>query len=113
MPVVVVLDDALLPAAPDLGRVIAVVVVRPAPVDVLPAVVVVTESGDVAVVVVEDEEGDWAGGTSVDALQICVYEGLGPGGGSVGLSGALTWNLKPSTSSGGLDTDCSEGPLLA
>jgi hypothetical protein len=112
MLVVVEVDAPPLGATPDLGRVVEVALVTPGPVDVLPAVVVGTDGGDV-VVVVDAGEGDWAGGTSVDALQICAYEGLTPGAGSVGLSGALTWNLKPSTSSAGLDTDCSEGPLLA
>ena len=58
-------------------------------------------------------EGAWAGGTSVDALQICAYEGVTPGGGSLGPAGSLFWNRHPSTSFAGLETDCPAGPLLA
>jgi hypothetical protein len=67
------------------------------------------------VVVVAVEGGGWlpGGGTSVEALQIWAYDADAAGGGSLGLSGSLTWNLQPSTSLLGLETDCSAGPLLA
>jgi hypothetical protein len=66
-------------------------------------------------VVVAVEGAGWppGGGTSVEALQICAYDAGTAGGGSLGLSGSSTWNLKPSTSLLGLETDCSAGPLLA
>ena len=67
----------------------------------------------VVVVVAGAPAGAWAGGTSVDALQICAYDGATPGGGSLALSGSSVWNLQPSTSSGGLATDCSAGPSFA
>lgn len=63
--------------------------------------------------VVAGVEEAWGGGTSVDALQICAYEGAAAGGGLLELSGWSSWNCSPKTSSDGLDTDCSVGPLLA
>ncbi|MGD0746433.1 MAG: hypothetical protein ABSB68_01315 [Acidimicrobiales bacterium] len=112
--VVVVLGDAALGAAPDFGCVVGEVLTAlcPGPADVPPAVVVVTTgAGDV--VVVTAGAGCCAGGTSVDALQICAYVDVSAGGGSLELSGSSIWNLQPSTSLPGLDTDCSVGPLLA
>ncbi len=58
-------------------------------------------------------DGDCAGGTSVEALQIAAYDGATAGGGSLALSGSLAWNSSPSTSLPGFETDCSVGPLLA
>ncbi len=79
----------------------------------VPAVGGVTEAAagadTVVVVAAEDVCG---GGTSVDALQICAYDGAATGGGSLSVSGSLSWNSQPSTSSGGLETDCSAGPSL-
>jgi hypothetical protein len=71
--------------------------------DELPDAVGAPGAPPVAVVV-------WLGGTP---LQIWAYEGATPGGGSLELAGSPFWNFHPSTSSGGLETDCPAGPLLA
>ena len=47
----------------------------------------------VVVVVLSRADGAWAGGTSVEALQICAYDGATPGGGSLELSGSSFWNF--------------------
>jgi hypothetical protein len=70
-------------------------------------------AGVAAVVVGVGPSAAWAGGTSVEALQIWAYEGATEGGGSLGFAGSSLWNIKPSTSSAGLETDCSAGPLDA
>ena len=119
--VVLVVDAAVGAAAvgaatADVGRVLGVVVVEAwsGAVAVPSVVVVVTAGGiEVGVVVVTAEDGGWDGATSVVALQICAYVAGVAGGGPLGLSGSSLWNLQPSTSSAGLATDCSAGPLLA
>lgn len=103
-------------AAPlEFDRVPAGVVVVVAAADPVPdgAVVCVRDgAGGVVSVVVGafDEDG---GGTSVEALQIWAYDGATEGGGPLASSGSSSWNISPSTSSAGLETDCSVGPLLA
>jgi hypothetical protein len=78
----------------------------------LPVVVVLADGG-AGVVVVTDGVAGWDGATSLAALQICAYEACTAGGGSSVLSGWPTWNRQPSTSSAGLETECSAGPSLA
>ncbi len=70
-------------------------------------------AGWVVSVVVGVFDDDSDGGTSVEALQIWAYDGATEGGGLLGVSGSSSWNLSPSTSLAGLETDCSVGPLLA
>jgi hypothetical protein len=105
------------PAAPlDLDPVPGGGLVAAAPAGPAPVVVVVgvrDGAGCVVSVVVGVLDDDWAGGTSVEALQIWAYDGATEGGGLLGVSGSLSWNLSPSTSLPGLETDCSVGPLLA
>jgi hypothetical protein len=96
----------------------AVVVVAPvaaAPVPMLAGVGVTESPGAAAVVVVvgADAASPWGGGTSVEALQICAYDGAAAGAGALAVSGSFSWNRHPSTSSEGLETDCSAGPSLA
>jgi hypothetical protein len=120
--VVVVLPDAapvvVVVVAPlDVDLVLTAVLVVAAgacPAFVL-AVVGVTDAGLAAfVLVVVVGGGDAAGGgTSVEALQIWLYDGVTAGAGAVGLSGSFSWNIQPSTSSAGLETDCSAGPSSA
>jgi hypothetical protein len=121
-PSVVVLSPAgaavVVVAPVDLGRPLAAVlgvVTGSDPADVLTVVGVAEVAGRVltTVVVGTGPEEVWGGGTSVEALQICAYEGVTDGGGSLGLAGSADWNLSPTTSSEGLETDCSAGPLLA
>ena len=105
-------------ATPDFDRAPAddvVGVTAPDPAAVLTVVGVVVGAAAAPGIVVGDvgAEGVWAGATSVDALQICAYEGVTPGGGSLELAGSLFWNRHPSTSFAGLETDCPAGPLLA
>jgi hypothetical protein len=71
------------------GRVLGIVVAVAGrdPVGVPPVVVVVTDGADEGVVVVTGA-GVWAGGTSVEALQICAYDADAAGGGSLELSGS-------------------------
>lgn len=46
-------------------------------------------------------------------LQIWLYDGATEGGGSLELAGSSLWNRSPTTSSVGLETDCSAGPFDA
>jgi hypothetical protein len=79
------------------------------------AVVGVTDAGAVAfvLVVVAAAGDDAGGGTSVEALQIWLYDGVTAGAGAVALSGSSSWKIQPSTSSAGLETGCSAGPSSA
>ena len=92
-----------------------VVIVAGADPGLVLTVVGVTDRGGAVLVsvVVVGADGDCVGGTSVDVLQICAYDGLTAGGGSLGPAGSSVWNLQPSTSSAGLETECSAGPSSA
>ncbi len=128
--------ESLVPLEPWVPATVVVVVVAPFAADVVaeapvlgpdatalvvavtgarPGLVLTVVGGDDNVVVVVEGAGDEAGAMPAVETpgQIVAKDAVLEGGGSLLLAGSSVWNRRPRTSPGGLDTDCSAGPLFA